>query len=95
MQEPLDDDPPPVLTLCSMAALCQRRRSRCPAGVRRSFAAATMPRVNFAREISEATPPRQLALLELARDGTRREWSFGELAERTARLSRAHCSSAA
>ena len=45
-----------------------------------------MPRVNFAREISEATPPRQLALVELARDGTRREWSFGELAERTGAL---------
>ena len=53
-----------------------------------------MPRVNFAREISEATPPRQLALVELARDGTRREWSFGELAQRTGG-SRAHCSSAA
>ncbi|HTA33928.1 MAG TPA: AMP-binding protein [Solirubrobacteraceae bacterium] len=42
--------------------------------------------MNFAREIAEASPPRRLALVELARDGTRREWSFGELAERSARL---------
>jgi acyl-coenzyme A synthetase/AMP-(fatty) acid ligase len=40
--------------------------------------------VNFAREIADATDPKQLALLELARDGTRREWSFGEVDERSA-----------
>jgi len=42
--------------------------------------------VNFSREVFEANDPRRLALLELARDGSRREWSFGELAERSARL---------
>jgi acyl-coenzyme A synthetase/AMP-(fatty) acid ligase len=42
--------------------------------------------VNFFREVFEPVDPRALALLELARDGSRREWSFGELAERSARL---------
>jgi acetyl-CoA synthetase len=41
--------------------------------------------VNFAREILER-PPHELALVELARDGSRREWSFGEVADRSARL---------
>jgi acyl-coenzyme A synthetase/AMP-(fatty) acid ligase len=42
--------------------------------------------VNFARDVVEQRDPRDLALLELARDGPRREWSFGELGERSARL---------
>ncbi len=42
--------------------------------------------MNFAREIVDASRPERLALLELARDGTRREWSFGEVADRSARL---------
>ncbi|MGO9763684.1 MAG: AMP-binding protein [Solirubrobacteraceae bacterium] len=42
--------------------------------------------MNFAREIVDASPPGRLALVELARDGTRREWSFGEIAERSVRL---------
>jgi len=42
--------------------------------------------VNFAREIVDASPAERLALVELARDGTRREWSFGEIAERSARM---------
>jgi acetyl-CoA synthetase len=42
--------------------------------------------VNFARHVLEQRDPRELALLELARDGARREWSFGEVAERAARL---------
>jgi acyl-coenzyme A synthetase/AMP-(fatty) acid ligase len=42
--------------------------------------------VNFAREVVDAAPPQRLALVELARDGTRREWDFGELAERSARM---------
>jgi acyl-coenzyme A synthetase/AMP-(fatty) acid ligase len=41
--------------------------------------------VNFAREILQR-PTRDPALLELARDGARREWSFGEVADRSARL---------
>src|SRR5487761_2166844 len=42
--------------------------------------------MNFAAEIADAAPPDRLALLELARDGTRREWSFGEVSEHAARL---------
>jgi acyl-coenzyme A synthetase/AMP-(fatty) acid ligase len=42
--------------------------------------------VNFARDVLEAAAPGQLALLELARDGARREWSFGEISERSARM---------
>ncbi len=42
--------------------------------------------MNFARDVLDQRNPQDLALLELARDGTRREWSFGVLAERSARL---------
>jgi acyl-coenzyme A synthetase/AMP-(fatty) acid ligase len=42
--------------------------------------------VNFARDVLDRRGPHELALLELARDGTRREWSFGEVAERSTRL---------
>ncbi len=42
--------------------------------------------VNFAREIVDATAPERLALVELARDGVRREWSFGEVSDRSARM---------
>jgi acyl-coenzyme A synthetase/AMP-(fatty) acid ligase len=42
--------------------------------------------MNFARDIVETAAIDRLALLELARDGSRREWSFGEVADRSARL---------
>jgi len=42
--------------------------------------------VNFARDVLDQAPPEQLALLELSRDGHRREWSFAEVADRSARL---------
>ena len=42
--------------------------------------------VNFARDVVDAAPPDQRALVELARDGKRREWTFGEVADRSARL---------
>jgi acyl-coenzyme A synthetase/AMP-(fatty) acid ligase len=45
--------------------------------------------VNFARDVLDRLPPDQLALVELARDGARREWSFGEVSGRSARLARA------
>ncbi|HEX5309617.1 MAG TPA: AMP-binding protein [Solirubrobacteraceae bacterium] len=35
--------------------------------------------MNFAREVLQAQPPERRALVELQRDGTRREWSFGEM----------------
>ncbi|HEX8121517.1 MAG TPA: AMP-binding protein [Solirubrobacteraceae bacterium] len=42
--------------------------------------------MNFASEVVDAADPGRLALVELARDGTRREWSFAEVAQRSARL---------
>jgi acyl-coenzyme A synthetase/AMP-(fatty) acid ligase len=42
--------------------------------------------VNFARNTVDAAPPDRLAMIERARDGTRREWSFGEVADRSARM---------
>jgi acyl-coenzyme A synthetase/AMP-(fatty) acid ligase len=42
--------------------------------------------MNFARDVVEAAPRDRLALIELARDGGRREWTFGEVADRSARL---------
>jgi acyl-coenzyme A synthetase/AMP-(fatty) acid ligase len=49
--------------------------------------------VNFATDVVDAADPARLALVELARDGSRREWRFGEVAECAARLAgtlRAH-----
>jgi acyl-coenzyme A synthetase/AMP-(fatty) acid ligase len=45
--------------------------------------------MNFARDIVEAAEPQRLALVERARDGARREWSFGEIAQ-AARTLAAH-----
>ena len=42
--------------------------------------------MNFARDVVEAAEPHRLALVERARDGGRREHSFGEVAEGAARL---------
>src|SRR5213075_979060 len=42
--------------------------------------------MNLSRDVVDAADPGRLALVELARDGTRREWSFGEVADRSARL---------
>jgi acetyl-CoA synthetase len=42
--------------------------------------------VNFARDVIDRLPPADLALIELARDGSRREWSFGEVQQRSAAL---------
>jgi acetyl-CoA synthetase len=42
--------------------------------------------MNFARDVLEALPADALGLVERARDGARREYSYGELAEQSARL---------
>jgi acyl-coenzyme A synthetase/AMP-(fatty) acid ligase len=42
--------------------------------------------MNFARDVVDKAPPERLALLELARGGERKEWSFGEVADRSARI---------
>ncbi|HEY2283225.1 MAG TPA: AMP-binding protein [Solirubrobacteraceae bacterium] len=42
--------------------------------------------MNFARDVVDRLPPGDRALVELARDGSRREWTFGEVADRSARM---------
>jgi acetyl-CoA synthetase len=42
--------------------------------------------MNFARDVVDAAPPDRVALIELARGGSRREWSFGAVSDRSARL---------
>jgi len=42
--------------------------------------------MNFARDVLDRMPVERLALIELTHAGTRREWSFGEVSERSARL---------
>ncbi len=43
--------------------------------------------MNFARDVVDAAPPGGRALVELApRRATRREWTFGEVADASARL---------
>ena len=42
--------------------------------------------MNFARDVLDAAPPDRRALVELTREGERREYTFGELADRAARL---------
>jgi acyl-coenzyme A synthetase/AMP-(fatty) acid ligase len=42
--------------------------------------------VNFSSSVVEAKPPQQQALIELARDGSRHTWSFGDVASMSARL---------
>jgi acetyl-CoA synthetase len=42
--------------------------------------------MNFARDVVDAAPPNQRALVELTRDGARREYTFAETANRSARL---------
>jgi acyl-coenzyme A synthetase/AMP-(fatty) acid ligase len=45
--------------------------------------------VNFARDVLQDQPPERLALVELARDGNRREWNFGEVDDASARMAAA------
>src|SRR4051794_32435173 len=40
--------------------------------------------MNFARDVVDAAPPARRALVALGRDGSRTEWSFGEVAEASA-----------
>ncbi|MGH2869611.1 MAG: acyl-CoA synthetase [Solirubrobacteraceae bacterium] len=42
--------------------------------------------MNFARDVVDCAPAGQRALVELTREGERRVWSFGEVADRSARL---------
>jgi acyl-coenzyme A synthetase/AMP-(fatty) acid ligase len=42
--------------------------------------------VNFTRDVLDRLPPGDIALVELTRDGSRREWTYGEVSDRCARL---------
>jgi acyl-coenzyme A synthetase/AMP-(fatty) acid ligase len=42
--------------------------------------------MNFARDVVDAAPTDARALLEIPREGARREWTFGEVADASARL---------
>jgi acyl-coenzyme A synthetase/AMP-(fatty) acid ligase len=42
--------------------------------------------MNFARDVVDAAPAGDRALVEISRDGARREWTFGEVAHAAARL---------
>jgi acyl-coenzyme A synthetase/AMP-(fatty) acid ligase len=42
--------------------------------------------MNFARDVVDAAPPGRVALIELGRDGRRREWTFGQVSDHSARL---------
>ena len=42
--------------------------------------------MNFSAQVVDAAPADQPAIVELARDGSRRVWTFGEVADRSARL---------
>jgi acyl-coenzyme A synthetase/AMP-(fatty) acid ligase len=42
--------------------------------------------MNFTRDVVDAAPGDRRALLEIGRDGRTKEWSFGEVADRSARL---------
>jgi acetyl-CoA synthetase len=44
--------------------------------------------VNFAREVLQTQPPERLALVELARNGTRREWTFAQIERATGGMAR-------
>jgi acyl-coenzyme A synthetase/AMP-(fatty) acid ligase len=54
--------------------------------VTRGDAGTLTPPMNFARDLIDAAPPQRRALVELTREGGRREWTFGEVSERSARL---------
>ena len=42
--------------------------------------------MNFARDVVDAAPAGRRALVEITREGERREWTFGEVADASARL---------
>ena len=47
--------------------------------------------MNFTRDVVDAAPPDRRALVALGREGARREWSFGELADAAARAAGTLC----
>ncbi len=50
--------------------------------LRQARACGRLQAMNFARDVVDAAPAGSRALVELARDGARREYTFGEVADR-------------
>src|SRR5215207_8511013 len=63
-----------------MIACCSSVFSKNPTAIGRSYP------LNFTRDVVERAAPNARALVELAADGTRREWTFGEVADAAQRL---------
>src|SRR6478735_5873506 len=59
--------------IISTIAFCSSVFSKNPTAIGRSYP------LNFTRDLVKTTDQSARALVELARDGTRREWTFGEL----------------
>src|SRR3954468_22153429 len=57
----------------STIAFCSSVLSKKPTAIGRSYP------LNFTRDLVKTTPPGARALVELRRDGTRREWTFSEI----------------
>src|SRR3954468_12567291 len=70
----------------SKIAFCSSVFSKNPAAAAIGRAYLPWRDVNFTCEVVERAPPGARALVELARDGTRREWAFGELASAARQL---------
>ena len=58
------------------SSVCSVLRPSCSTAMPRQDHSATLARMNFARDVVDAAPPGRLALVELARDGRRREWTL-------------------
>jgi acyl-coenzyme A synthetase/AMP-(fatty) acid ligase len=63
----------------------QRRRRRGIERSRRSILP-DCAAMNFAHDVVDAAAPDRRALVEITREGRRREWSFAEISERSSRL---------
>src|ERR1700677_2495991 len=61
-------------------------RSRLPMRLRRAGAWQTAAAMTFAVTVVDAAPPASRALVEIDREGRRREWTFAEVADGSARL---------
>ena len=75
---------PPVAEACG--AMLNRIQASWGWGVRSIRGCVGCAGVNFARDVVEAAPPERRAIVELARDGARREWTMEEVASGAAAL---------
>src|SRR4051794_2676427 len=70
----------------SRMAFCSSVVSKIPVAAAIGRAYLPWRDVNFTCDVVERAPRGGRALVELARDGTRREWTFGELADAAQQL---------